>query len=1050
MSALNILHISDVHIQKKDAIEIQEIVKKLIADVKHIQKEKEISIDLICFTGDLIQRGDKAEKDENQWQLSEDILINPLLSELNLSQEDFVFIPGNHEVDTSEILHVVEKGLKIKNQQDIKEIMDKFDQSYNKRLSYFYSIVKKRLPDAKFGDLGYSYKKSINGIQVGIACVDSAWRSTGKGAAEKGTLYVSTKQIQRLYQEVSGSDLTICMMHHPVDWLEDCESLDVEKELSKFDLVLRGHVHDEDLKQIARQTFKTIYSTAGKLFPLDFVEGKAIDGYNGYSILSIDLASSQCHVWVRTYYGKNRKEFDQGINILPNGEQSFDLCSDDKEQKLKHDIMSGISQYFCKMSERYALIKEIDAKSPKDMKQILVDPVLAERSEYLKENGDEEEKEITIQHILDTNDNLYLIGKKETGKTTILQQIGLKYSDNYGIREIIPIYINMKYLQKGDDRLLSSTISFIQNNILENQSISKKQIETLISADKTVFLIDNVNPNNVKHTRWLTKFIRSYSNNRFILTIEEEFFQSLDIKQFPDYGALFKAIYIHYMGKAQIRAIVKKWAKDREEDVNIEETVNKINSYCNQINFAKTPFNIAILMVIWDNNNGYVPPNESIIMRNYLDIVLEKLAPDESLRSTYSFNIKQHFLSYITYQMYSKDEYSFTQEEFDDLVKEYHRQKGYKLSQSKFDTIFFEKNILSRDNGNVFFSHTSFLEYFLALYALEHSDFLEEIIKKGKRSNFRNEICFYSGLSQDCSHLLDVFSDDIISTILERMDLIDSLNNIQIITEFKMNREQFIADIKKNRPTQEQIDIIHDQVFKSEEVSPTELKKSEMSANDDFLFLLLIYGSVIKNAELLDNKYKIEHLENYMFGMNMLYGLMLNSFQLLKEDIKFDDLSDQDKAYLHIKTEEEFEKGKEEALDFSKMILPIAIQNLIFENVGTPKLEAAINTLIQQKEEKPFEKFMLIFLKCDLNIVNLRTLLGKYIKNEKSKDILKIALMKLTFYYRSRFFGIDVQMDKDLLELITEINLRLSPQKYPGQIKPYLAKGIKGDLGRQK
>ncbi|MBD5148135.1 MAG: hypothetical protein HDT19_05065, partial [Oscillibacter sp.] len=832
MRALNILHISDMHIQKKDENEIREIVGKLIADIKNVQKEKDIAIDLICFTGDLIQRGDMAEKGENQWQLADDILITPLMNTLALPRDKFGLIPGNHEVDTSEILFAVEKGLKIKNLQDINNIVDNFDQSYNKRLSYFYSIVKKRLPNTRFGDLGYSYKKQINGLNVGIACVDSAWRSSGKGAVERGTLYVSIKQIQRLYREISGSDLTICMMHHPVDWLEDCESLEVEKELSKFDLVLRGHVHDEDLKQIARQTFKTIYSTAGKLFPLDFSEGKAIDGYNGYSILNIDLAGGQCHVWVRTYFGKNRKEFDQGINILPNGEQYFDLRPDNKEQELKHDIMIGINQYFCKMSERYTLIKEIDAKSPKDLKQILVDPVLAEQSEYLKENGDEEEKEINIQHILEMNDNLYLIGKKETGKTTILQQIGLKYSDNYGIKETIPIYINMKYLQKGDDRLFSSTASFIQNNILDNLSISKQQIRTLISAGKTVFLIDNVNPNDSKHTRWLKKFISVYNKNRFIFTIEEDFFRSLDIKQIPDYGIPFKAIYIHYMGKSQIRAIVKKWAKDQERNVNIEETVNKINSYCNQINFAKTPFNIAILMVIWDNNNGYIPQNESIIMRNYLDIVLEKLAPDESLRSTYSFGIKQHFLSYIAYYMYSKDEYFFTQEEFEALVRNYHQQKGYRLSKSKFDTIFFEKNILSRFDENVFFSHTSFLEYFLALYALDHPDFLEEITQKGKRFNFRNEICFYSGLSQDCSNLLDAFSEDIISTILERMDLIDSLNKIQIITEFKMERNQFIADLKKNRPTQEQIDLVHDKIFQSEEVSPAEIKKSEIKKSE--------------------------------------------------------------------------------------------------------------------------------------------------------------------------------------------------------------------------
>jgi len=66
MKSLNILHISDAHIQKKDESEIREIAEKLINDVLRVQKEQDIKIDLVCFTGDLIQRGDKAIKDENQ------------------------------------------------------------------------------------------------------------------------------------------------------------------------------------------------------------------------------------------------------------------------------------------------------------------------------------------------------------------------------------------------------------------------------------------------------------------------------------------------------------------------------------------------------------------------------------------------------------------------------------------------------------------------------------------------------------------------------------------------------------------------------------------------------------------------------------------------------------------------------------------------------------------------------------------------------------------------------------------------------------------------
>ena len=122
------------------------------------------------------------------------------------------------------------------------------------------------------------------------------------------------------------------------------------------------------------------------------------------------------------------------------------------------------------------------------------------------------------------------------------------------------------------------------------------------------------------------------------------------------------------------------------------------------------------------------------------------------------------------------------------------------------------------------------------------------------------------------------------------------------------------------------------------------------------------------------------------------------------------------------------------------------MQNMILENIGTPKLEAAINELIQKKQDKPFEKFMLAFLKCDLKIVNLKNMLSIYIKNEKSKGILKIMLMKLTYYYRARFFGIDMRVDKELIDLITDIHMKLNPERYSNFLKSRIARDIKFQL----
>lgn len=1028
MQSLNILHISDVHIQKKNEREIREIVQKMLDDIKKVESEKEIKIDLICFTGDLIQRGDEAIENEGQWELAEDILIQPLLEKLGLSQDRFMFVPGNHEVDIKKIVKALEKGLQVKSLDEIKDLMDNFDPSYRSRVEYFYDIVKKSFSDVKFGTLGYSCQKEINGIKVGLACVDSAWRSSGKGPSERGCLYIGLTQIKELYSNIEEASLKICLLHHPVEWMEECERLEIERELSKFDIVLSGHIHEADLKQTLRKTIKTIYSTAGKIYPLDYATGRAVDGYNGYSILNIRYDEAKCNIFLRSYYALRRNEFDRALNICEDGEVSYDIETRVDVKQLQWGLIGGISDFFYKMSDKYNLINDVDTKSPKSLQQIFVSPVLAEKSEYIKENQD---SEVNLQDIFDQDDNIFLIGKKESGKTTILQQVGLRYSAEYSIRGIIPVYVDLKYLPKGNDKLLNSTIQFIQKNIADNESISKQKILELLLTGKLLLLFDNVEIDNSRHTSSIVEFTEKYSKNRFIFATQEDFFQSLDIKQIPKYGLDLKTIYIQYMGKAQIRELVTKWANyKKENEIDINDVVNKIDSYCNQINFAKTPFNITIFMVLWDEDNNFIPINEGIVMENYIEVILEKLSSKESLRCEYGFKIKQDFLSYIAHEMHLRKRTYLKLDEFNELVEYYHKKKGFRLTNSKFDILFFEKNILSYVDDYVQFANTSFRQYFLAQYAYHNEEFLSEITKKGTRTFFKNEICFYSGLKQNCCELLEELSNDIINVIIENIELADKLNSMQIMTEFQIDKEELLSEIQANRPSQEELDKMSDSsIITMKEVNSIENEKLDIEENEaeDFFGLLQIYGSIIKNAELIDNKDKISHLEYYMYGMNMLYSMMIELSESKIKELKYDELPEFIKNDLECQDEKEFEKEKPKIVDYMKLIFPIAVQNIIHENVGTPKLEIAINSLIKNKQGKAFEIFMLTFLKCDLKIASIKKLLEEYIKKEESIDVLKIVLFKLTFYYKARFFGNNTMIDKELLYLIEQVQMKINP-----------------------
>ena len=57
-------------------------------------------------------------------------------------------------------------------------------------------------------------------------------------------------------------------------------------------------------------------------------------------------------------------------------------------------------------------------------------------------------------------------------------------------------------------------------------------------------------------------------------------------------------------------------------------------------------------------------------------------------------------------------------------------------------------------------------------------------------------------------------------------------------------------------------------------------------------------------------------------------------------------------------------------------------------------------------------------------------------------------MVKLTFYYRSRFFGTNIQIDNMLIELITEVHMRLNPIKNQNFNKSNIAQQLKEELDR--
>lgn len=1040
MRKLGIVHISDAHLQKKDIEEIKKIIEKLIEDVRKVASETDQIPNLICFTGDLIQRGDYAKEVENEWKLANEIIVAPIWEQLNVEKDNFIIVPGNHEVNRNEIEKYSEKGfMGITNRQEIDDLVKEMPMVAKGRIQYFYEYIKEYYADkVDFGKIGYSLIREFNGIKIGIACVDSAWRSSGEGDIERNRIIVGKRQIEELFDNIKETDLKVCLMHHPINWLVVDEQQEIKRCLGKFDLVLRGHVHELDDEQIISKGYQTIYSTAGKIFPMDY--------YNGYSYIVCDLEKRKCQIYLRKYYDVPRECFDKAVELYEDGKVEYDLLSHDKTQEELFGLATQLQKSYVGLSEKFLAIQEFDKKTPDRIEDLYVTPVLSTKSEYVKEEMSEE---VDIEDLISSYKNIIFIGKRESGKTTILQKIAFSGLREFDKSQRVPIYIDLKTLPKGTDRILQACFQFVLRNVSEDYDINKNTIRNLIEKGFVRILVDNVCLKNQNDIIKLQDFIKTYPQCKYVLMVEEEFFQTISLKELPDFGLDFDNIYIQMFGKKEIRELTDKWYNGRMQDTT--ELVERIYTYCNSMNFPRTPFNIALFLVISDVDSSFVPINESNVMQNYLETVLEKLSTSELDYSAYDFKLKEDFLTFLAYEMYRRNTYYFTYEEFCKLSADYHERLGFKETESKFNSIFFEKCILAQYDNFVSFRHHSIMEFFLAKKAEESSEFLEEILTKGKRHHFQNEIKFYAGLNRNCKKILSDISEEICQFIYDNMEVIDALNGLKIQTQFNISKDQLLQNVQKNRLTQSEIDEITDKshIKNTSEVTPQELSKIDtIDDSENYFTLLNIYGSILKNSELINNNEKIMHLETYIYGYSLMFAVLIKQLEETNNEyITMDNLDELALSKMGIETEEDLEHFKTTINDFMKIGFPLAIQAVIVENVGNPKLEIAINETISRNKSNEFIVFMMTLLKSDLRIGNIKSIISNYTKQVQNTDILKIVLFKMIFYYRSRYFGNDGAIDAKLLEIIVDLEIELNPNIDKGQ-KAFVTKLMRGKLKR--
>lgn len=281
------LHLSDMHfVVKEDSFESQLIYATLLEDLKHIKER----IDLVFVTGDIAFSGRVDE-----YALASKF-FDSVLKILNLKKDNVYFVPGNHDIQRSVSANYVSKMLAgIKSEKEVSKILGNKElrELFLKRLNNYYDFVGNNAFPIEKSELSYTKNIKINGIDVAIVGLNSAWGSTS--SEEKGNIILGERQVLEAYSKIKTPQLTITLLHHPIYYFTDEDVFRVQSVIhNRSDFVLHGHIHNREIITKRMPDSVVHYLVAGASYD-DNVFNLS------YNYVSADLESGIADVWLRKF-----------------------------------------------------------------------------------------------------------------------------------------------------------------------------------------------------------------------------------------------------------------------------------------------------------------------------------------------------------------------------------------------------------------------------------------------------------------------------------------------------------------------------------------------------------------------------------------------------------------------------------------------------------------------------------------------------------------------------------------------------------------------------
>jgi len=1015
---MNLLHITDYHFSNQNSLQ-NRVVNSIINTIN----DRKLKIDMIIFTGDLVQKGSKLDT----FKEAEQSLFGLLSSKLMVDKENILFCPGNHDIDRESIHGAMKSYFErdINSNDDLNEFCKKTTDivlaDSLKPSNNYQSFLRNYHPEnisnkiTPFYSLHY---RTLNYKKIAIVSLNSAWLSSldkeKKGNDDKGNLLIPNFIFEDIKKQMGAIDQKILLIHHPLYFLKDYNFYSVENYIhNEFDLLFSGHVHKVSaisrhsgtngiFEHVAKASLSAKENLGCSIIEVDEVEENKIS----VTELTYINDSDTCHVSnpiIHTVPCGNEK-----AEIIAFRRKIFDKIAIEKEN-----------------ANHLLLIKEDETK--KDFLSLYNHPVLKKDAE-----GGLESKNsimISLDDIVYGNENFVILGKDKCGKTSLLRRIQIEILMNHSRNCKIPFFVDAKdFESKIEDNFE------LEQYIRSYFSINKNKTSEILKSNNFLLLIDNYSLKSPM-SEYLNKFLLEYPNVSFVICSEYNVSRSVDVFQLGN--TIYEKLFFHDLRRKEIIAYTDKRLSSNQ---NKEAAQEKIITLCKQLELPLNYWTVSLLLLIYNKSSDSYSKN----IFSILDICVDEIFGKKQLLLTnrIGFDQLKTICAELAKELFENHELNIYSAPFIDILNKIDKilLENPRINAQSRDVFDFFVNcgILKqkKENNYYVFRLNGFFEYFLAYQMTRDSVFLNDILSDDKKYlGFKNQIEVYCGFKRDDFDFLKFIFDKTEQKLNSTFTNYDKKKDVELIKKVK-EPEHLEAicrevSVKKTLDKFEKAEIedITDELQINSEVHHMKVFDPNIINTELIEQYLSILARSFRNLDGISGKnMEMKEIFHYILDSYCNFGyFLIDEFSnILKKEIKKENF---------VSLEEVPE------LDLLRLIsnfCPMITQSFLFDGIGHYNLERLIieeiSNLEQDSKNNQYKLFMLYYLLLDIDLNANREYIEISMSNIKM-PVLKYAIYLKLNYYLAFKGGENKSLQQSLTKSIQEAKLNFDKESDIGDIQ---------------